>query len=189
MLDLETLGVSHDELLGIGESGTGKWEVYCLTQSSAQKLARIGTFKYAGQHNTKVYLLGCQICTIHVHWLPLQISNDEVDAWVSTYNDEIENIIYEHSEAPKARGLLTGIRRISCLLQEGVEKTDIPYDCEMMAFDRNKYRILVSVDGRKPRCLNCKMSQLQGSSVIAHHVAKWPVSISLPIALIKVLLQ
>ena len=44
-----------------------------------------------------------------------------------------------------------------CFLREGVEKTDIPYDCEMMAFDGNKYRILVSVsvDGRKPRCLKC----------------------------------
>ena len=62
----------------------------------------------AGQYNTEVYLLGCQICKIHVHWLPLRISNDEVDDWVSTYSDKIESIIYEHSEAAKARGLLTG---------------------------------------------------------------------------------
>ena len=32
MFSLETLGVSHDEFLGTGESGTGVWEVYCLTQ-------------------------------------------------------------------------------------------------------------------------------------------------------------
>ena len=86
----------------------------------------IGTFKYAGQHNTEVYLLGRQICTIRVHWLPLQISNDEVDDWDSTHSDEIESIIqYEHSEAPEARGLLTTICRICCFLWQGVKKKQI----------------------------------------------------------------
>ena len=32
MTDLEGLGISHGELIGIGESGTGEWEVYCCTR-------------------------------------------------------------------------------------------------------------------------------------------------------------
>ena len=64
MTDLEGLGVSHKELIGIGESGTGEWEVYCYTQATAERLHNIGKFNYAGQHATEMYLLGRQLCTI-----------------------------------------------------------------------------------------------------------------------------
>ena len=37
----------------------------------------------------------------------------------------------------------------------GVSKTDIPYDAGM-AFDSNRYRILVFVDGHIPQCLTCE---------------------------------
>ena len=155
MTDLEGLGISQEELIGIGESGTGEWEVYCCTQDTAERLHHIGRFNYTGIHATEMYLLGRQLCTIRVHWLPLRVNNDEVFDWVSLFSDQVEDIVYEASGSSKAKGLLTGTRKIRCFLRDGIEKTDVPYDTEIMAYDGSRYRILVSVEGREPRCLKC----------------------------------
>ena len=67
--ELKGLGISHEELLGIGESGTGEWDVYCCPQATAERLHAIGGFYYSSQHGTEMYLLCRQLCTIRVHWL------------------------------------------------------------------------------------------------------------------------
>ena len=55
MTDLINLGVSKSDLLvGIGESGTGEWEIYCLTENTAQTLANVGSFLFAGKHNAEL---------------------------------------------------------------------------------------------------------------------------------------
>ena len=74
---------------------------------------------------------------------------------VPLFSDQVEDIVYAVSGSSKAKGLLTGIRKIRCFLWDGIERTDVPYDTEIMAYDGSRYRILVSVDGRKPRCLKC----------------------------------
>ena len=156
MTDLINLGVAKSDLLGIGESGTGEWEIYCLTENTAQTLADVGSFLYAGKHNAELYLLGRQTTVIRIHWLPLRVNNQEVYDWVSQFSDEVLDIQYEQSVASKAQGLLTGIRRVRCILREGVARTDVPYDTSLFSEDGGVYRILISVEGRLPKCLKCE---------------------------------
>ena len=94
--------------------------------------------------------LGKEITTIRVHLLPLRVTNDDLAQWVSLYSHNIHSIVNEVSVAPKAAGLFTGIRRILCVLDEGVNKMTVPYDTKILANDGNTYRILISVDGRRP---------------------------------------
>ena len=75
MTDLINLGVTKSDPLGIGESGTGEWEIYCLTENTAQTLADVGSFLYDGKHNAELYLLGRQTTVIRIHWLPLRVNN------------------------------------------------------------------------------------------------------------------
>ena len=49
-----------------------------------------------------MYLLGRQLCTIRVQWLPLRVNNDEVFDWVSLFSDQVEDIVYEASGSSKA---------------------------------------------------------------------------------------
>ena len=148
--------MAKSDLLGIGESGTGEWEIYCLTENTAQTLADVGSFLYAGKHNAELYLLGRQTTVIRIHWLPLRVNNQEVYDWVSQFSDKVLDIQYEHSVASKAQGLLTGIRRVRCILREGVARTDVPYDTSLFSEDGGVYRILISIEGRLPKCLKCE---------------------------------
>ena len=83
-----------------------------------------------------MHRLGKELTTIRVQWLPLRVTNDDLSQWVSLYSDNVHSIVNEVSVAPNAAGLLTG-------------------DTEILANDGNTYHILISVDGRRPKCLKC----------------------------------
>ena len=91
-----------------------------------------------------------------MHWLPLRVNNREVEDWVHNLSDEIKDISYETSVATQAEGLITSLRRIRCILREGVTRTDIPYKKSIMADIGSLYTVLISVEGRLPECLKCE---------------------------------
>ena len=156
MTDLQVMGISREMLIGIGESGSGEWEIYCLHEHTALHLSEQKAYQYAGKFPTKLFLLGRQTSVIRVHWLPLRVNNTEVEEWVRNFSDEIKDISYETSVATQAEGLITGIRRIRCILREGVDRIDIPYKESIMAEDGSLYTVLISVEGRLPKCLKCE---------------------------------
>ena len=156
MTDLQVMGISREMLIGIGESGSGEWEIYCLHEHTALHLSEQKAYQYAGKFRTELFLLGRQTSVIRVHWLPLRVNNTELEDWVHNFSDEIKDISYETSVATQAEGLLTGIRRIRCILRDGVDRTDIPYKESIMAEDGSLYTVLVSVEGRLPKCLKCE---------------------------------
>ena len=80
------------------------------------------------------------------------------DSWLLTHNfsDEIKDIALETSVATQAEGLITGIRRIRCILREGVARTDMLYKESIMDEDGTLYAVLISVEGRLPKCLKCE---------------------------------
>ena len=149
------LNIAKDDFFGIAEAGSGEWELYCFQKRTAQALADKGTFQYLVNHEVIMHRLGKELTTIRVHWLPLRVTKDDLVQWVSNYSQDIHSIVNEVSVAPKAAGLLTGIRRIRCILDKGVNKMTVPYDTEILARDGNTYRILISIDGRRPKCLKC----------------------------------
>ena len=147
--------LAKDDFFGIAEAGSGEWELYCFQKRTAQALADKGTFQYLVNHEVIMHCLGNELTTIRVHWLPLRVTKEDLVQWVSNYSHDIHSIVNEVSVAPKAAGLLTGIRRIQCILDKGVNKMTVPYDTETLARDGNTYRILISIDGRRPKCLKC----------------------------------
>ena len=149
------LNIVKDDFFGIAEAGSGEWELYCFQKHTAQALADKGTFQYLVNHEVIMHRLGKELTTIRVHWLPLRVTKEDLVQWVSQYSHDIHSIVNEVSVAPKAAGLLTGIRRIRCILDKGVSKMTVPYDTEILARDGNTYRILISIDGRRPKCLKC----------------------------------
>ena len=68
--------------------------------------------------------------------------------WVQEFSDDVLDISHECSVASKAQGLLTGIRRIKCILRDGDARTDVPYNTQIFAEDGSCYSILISVEGR-----------------------------------------
>ena len=149
------LNIVQDDFFGIAEAGSGEWELYCFQKRKAQALADKGTFQYLVNHEVIMHRLGKEFTTIRVHWLPLLVTKEDLVQWVSHYSHDIHSIVNEVSVAPKAAGLLTGIRRIRCIPDKGVSKMTVPYDTEILARDGNTYRILISIDGRRPKCLKC----------------------------------
>ena len=140
---------------GIAEEGSGEWESYCFQKKTAQALADKGTYQYMKDHEVIMHHLGKELTTRRVHWLPLRVTNDDLAQWVALYCHNLHSIVNEVSIAPKASGLLTGICRIGFVLNEGFTKMTITYDTETLANDGNTYRILISVNGRHPKCLKC----------------------------------
>ena len=156
MTDLQVMGISREMLIGNGESGSGEWEIYCLHEHTALHLSEQKAYQYAGKFPTELFLLGRQTSVIRVHWLPLRVNNTEVEEWVPNFSDEIKDISYETSVATQAEGLITGIRRICCILREGVDRIDIPYKESIMAEDGSLYTVLISVEDRLPKSLKCE---------------------------------
>ena len=89
MTDLQVMGISREMLIGIGESGSGEWEVYCLHERTALHLSEQKAYQYAGKFPTELFLLGRQTSVIRVHWLPLRVNNSEVEDWVHNFSNEI----------------------------------------------------------------------------------------------------
>ena len=156
MTDLQTMGITRDKLIGIGESGSGEWDIYCLHERTPPYLSEQKAYQYAGKYPTELFLWERQTSVIRVHWLPLRVNNSEVEDWVHNFSDEINDIFVETSVATQAEGLITGIRRIRCILREGVARTDMPYKESIMDEDGSLYAVLISVEGRLPKCLKCE---------------------------------
>ena len=95
MTDLQVMGISREMLIGIGESGSGEWEIYCLHEHTALHLSEQKAYQYAGKFPTELFLLGRQTSVIRVHWLPLRVNNSEVEDWVHNFSDEIKDIIWD----------------------------------------------------------------------------------------------
>ena len=149
------LKIVKDDFFGIAEAGSGELEIYCSQKRTAQALADKGMFQYMINHEVIMHRLGKELTTIRVHWLPLRVTIDDLAQWVSQYSHDVHSIVNEASVAPKAVGLLTNIRRIRCVLDKGISKMTVPYDTELLAKDGNTYRILISIDEHRPKCLNC----------------------------------
>ena len=149
------LHIVKDDFFGIAEAGSGEWELDCFQKRTAQALADKGTFQYMVNHEVIMHSLGKELTTIRVHCLPLHVTKDDLVQWVSQYSQDVHSIVDEVSVAPKAAGLLTGICCILCILDKGISKMTVPYNTELLAKDGNTYRILISIDGRRPKCLKC----------------------------------
>ena len=60
---------------------------------------------------------------------------------------------YEASVATQAEGLITGTR---CVLRDGVTRTDFPYKEFLIVEEGTLHTVLISVEGRLPKCLKCE---------------------------------
>ena len=92
MTDLQVMGITRNMLMGIGESGSGEWEIYCLHERIALHLSEQKAYQYAGKYPTELFLLRRQTSVIPVHWLPLRVNSSEVEDWVHNLSNEIKDI-------------------------------------------------------------------------------------------------
>ena len=126
LVQIPGLHIVKDDFFGIAEAGSGQWELYCFQKRTVQALVDKGTFQYMVNHEVIMHRLGKELTTIRVHWLPLRVTKDDLVQRVSQYSQDVHSIVNEVSIAPKAAGLLTGIRRILCILDKGISKMTSP---------------------------------------------------------------
>ena len=130
-----------------------------------------------------MYLLGCQLCTIRVHWLLLRVNNDEVYDCVSSFSDQVDDISYEASGSSKAKGLLMGIRKVHCFLGDGIKKNGYPVRYR----DHGLWWLKISYLSMAENRGASSMANLATSAVIvrrksAQSVAIWQTNMSQPTA-------